>query len=235
VGRSIVGLAAAGDTVWAALTRPGRLVRLDADGTRRTGTTRLPGEPTAIDATADAVWVAVRGDAGEPDVVLAYQPTTRRRTARVTVDAGARAVAASPGGVWVAHRNTPTVAFVDARTRRETLSARLRQPAYDMTYGAGYVWASLRTDDSVARIDPRTAGVVSIAAPRRPMQLAVAGSRVFVAGFVDHTVGVIDPRAARQVGRPLAAGLNPFALAGDGAHVWVTAVGSDSVTRLDLD
>ncbi|HEX2104664.1 MAG TPA: protein kinase [Solirubrobacteraceae bacterium] len=235
VGRSIVGLASAGDTVWAALARPGRLVRLDADGLRRTATARLPGNPTALDATADAVWVAVRGGSGAPDVVLRYDPATRRRSARVAVESGARALAAAPAGVWVAHRTTPTVAFIDGRTRRETLSARLRQPAYDLTYGAGYAWASLRTDDSVARIDPRGATVVSIAAPRRPMQGAVAGDRVFVAGFADHTVGIIDPRAARQVGRPLAAGLNPFAVTGDSAHVWVTAVGTNSVTRLDLE
>jgi DNA-binding beta-propeller fold protein YncE len=234
VGRSVVALAAAGDVVWAMLERPARVVRLDATGARRAGTVRLPADPVAIDATANAVWVAVRGRRGA-DVVLRYDAATRRRTARVTLAAGARAVAASPTGVWVAHRNTPTVAFVDGRTRRQTISVRLPQNAYDLTYGAGFAWASVRTDDSVARIDPRTGAVVSIAAPRRPMQLAVAGGRVFVAGFADHTVGIIDPGGARQVGRPLPAGLNPFALAGDAAHVWVTALGTSSVTRLDLE
>ena len=67
-----------------------------------------------------------------------------------------------------------------------------------------------------------------------PRQVAVAGGLVFVTGFVDHTVETIDPRTARPVGRPLPAGLNPFAIAGDSQHVWVTALGTSSVTRLDL-
>jgi hypothetical protein len=234
LGRSIVALAAAGDRVWAMLERPASVVRLDAAPVRRSGTVGLPADPVALDATPAAVWVAVRGRRGA-DVLLRYDASTRRRTARVSLSAGIRAVAASPAGVWVAHRNTPTVGFVDGRTLRQTVSARLRQVAYDLTYGAGFAWASLRTDDTLARIDSRTGAVVSIAAPRRPMQLAVAGGRVFVAGFVDHAVGIIDPRAARQVGRPVAAGLNPFALATDGTRVWVTAVGTDSVTRLDVE
>jgi DNA-binding beta-propeller fold protein YncE len=134
----------------------------------------------------------------------------------------------------VAHLDTPTVAHLDAATGRETVRVRLRQPAYDLAFGAGYAWASLRTDDEVARIAPRTGGLVSIAAPQGPRQVAVAGGRVFVAGFVDHTVGIIDPLSARPVGRPLPVGLNPFAIAGDSQHVWVTALGTSSVTRLDL-
>jgi len=234
VGRTVVAMAPAGGGVWTALARPGRVVQLAADGSPSGATVRLPGDPTAIGAAGDAVWVAVRGRGGGPDVLLRYDPATRRRTARIEIRLGARALAAVPGGVWIAHRATPTVGFLDGRTRRERVTARLRQPAYALTFGAGHAWASLRTDDTIARIDPRTAGVVSIAAPRRPMQLAVAGNRVLVAGYVDHGVGVIDPEAARPIGRPLPAGLNPFAVAGDGRHVWVTSVGTNSVTRFDV-
>ena len=231
---TLVAMASAGRSVWIALARPGRLIGLDAGGGRLGAAVRLPGDPTAIDATRHAVWVAVRGRRGRRDLLLRYDPVTRRRTARVSVGVGARALAAAPHGVWVGHRATPTVAFVDGRTLHETASARLRQPAYDLAYGAGYVWASLRTDDSVARIDSRTGRVISIAAPHRPMQIAVAGGRVLVAGNLDDTVGVIDAYRARPIGRPLPAGFNPFAAAGDGRHVWVTSVGSDRVTRFDV-
>ena len=234
VGRTVVGLAPTGSDVWVALARPGRIVRLDPSGNVAPPPLNLPRDPTAIDATDDAVWVAMRGGDGEPDTVLRYDPETRRRTARFEVPGRARAIAAAPDGVWVAHLDTPTVAHLDAETGRETVSVRLRQPAYDLAWGAGHAWASLRTDDTLARIAPRTGALVSIVGPRRPMQIAVAGGLVFVTGFADHTVGVIDPSTARSVGQPLPVGLNPFAIAGDSEHVWVTSLGNNSVTRLDL-
>jgi streptogramin lyase len=234
VGRTVVGLAATSSEVWAALARPGRIVRLDRRGQAAAAPIPLPRDPRAIDAASGAVWLSVRGGGGVPDTVVRYDAATGRRTARFEVPERARAIAAAPDGVWVAHLDTPTVAHRDGRTGRETVRVRLPQPAYDLAFGAGYAWASLRTEDIVDRITPRTGALVSIAAPQGPRQVAVAGGHALVAGFVDHTVGVIDPRSARPVGRPLPAGLNPFAIAGDDEHAWVTAVGTNTVTRLDL-
>jgi streptogramin lyase len=229
----VVGLAATSSEVWAALAPPGRIVRLDRRGQTAAAPIPLPRDPRAIDAASGAVWLSVRGG-GVPDTVVRYDAATGRRTARFEVPERARAIAATPDGGWVAHLDTPTVAHRDGRTGRETVRVRLPQPAYDLAFGAGYAWASLRTEDIVDRITPRTGALVSIAAPRGPRQVAVAAGNVLVTGFVDHTVGVIDPRSARPVGRPLPAGLNPFAIAGDDEHAWVTAVGTNTVTRLDF-
>jgi DNA-binding beta-propeller fold protein YncE len=233
VGRSVVAMAFTGSEVWVALDRPARLVRLDRSGARIGDELPLPRTPIGIDATRDAVWVAVAGEPGVRDSVLRYEPGTGRRVGRIAPADGVRAIAAGPDGVWIAHQGLPTVAHVDA-SGKETVRAFLRQPAYDLTYGAGYAWASLRNDDTVARIAPDTGDVVQIAAPRRPMQLSVAGGRVFVPGYIDNAVGVIDPRTARPVGRALPAGLNPFASASDADHVWVTSVANNSVTRFDV-
>jgi DNA-binding beta-propeller fold protein YncE len=235
VGRAVVGMAVTGNAVWVALHAPGRLVRLSRQTARRMGTLPLPSDATAIDATADAVWVAVRGGAGTPDRVLRFDPATLEQAGSITVPEGVQAIAATlDGELWIAHRNAPTVVRLDRRSGRELRRVRLGEAPYDIAFGAGYAWATLRTDGTVARIDPTTGDTVSIAAPLRPTQILVAGGLVFVTGFIDHTVEVIDPRTARPVGRALDAGLNPFALAGGGRHVWVTAVGTDSVTRLDL-
>jgi hypothetical protein len=234
VGRTVVGLATTGSRLWVALARPGRIVILDGEGAPAAPPIELPRDASAIDAAGGDVWVAVRRGVGIPDTLHRYDAATRRRTARFEVPPRARAIAAAPDGVWVAHLDTPTVAHLDGRTGRETVRVRLPQPAYDLAFGAGYAWASLRTEDLVARITPRTGALVSIDAPRRPMQVGVAGDRVFVAGFVDHTVGVIDPAGARPVGTPIPVGLNPFAIAGDDEHAWVTSLGTNSVTRLDV-
>ena len=98
VGRTVVGLAATGTEVWVALARPGRIVRLDRRGALAPGALPLPRDATAIDATSDAIWVAVRGGGGVPDTVLRYDPATRRRTARFEVPERARAIAAAPDG-----------------------------------------------------------------------------------------------------------------------------------------
>jgi len=230
VGRSVVGMAATADGVWVALRSPGRIVRFDRAGAKVGPTLRLANDPVDIDATPDAVWVVLRGTR---DSVLRYDAATAKRELTVPPAGGARAIAAAPDGAWIAHRDAPTVAHLDARGRQSRL-ARLREPPYDLEYGAGYTWASLRKDNTLAQINPRTAEFVYVAAPEDPRQITTARGRAYVAGFTAHAVAVINPRTARQVGRQIAAGLNPFALTGDGNHVWVTSVGSGSVTRLDL-
>jgi DNA-binding beta-propeller fold protein YncE len=231
VGRSVVGMAATGDGVWVALRDPGRIVRFDRSGAQVGSTLRLAGNAVDIDATPEAVWVALDSSR---DSVVRYDPATAKRVLTVSPAGGVRAIAAAPDGAWIAHRRAPTVAHLDGRTGRQSRLRRLREPPYDLEYGAGYTWASLRSDNTLAQITPRTGAFVYVAAPQDPRQIATAGGRAFVAGFTAHAVAVIDPRTARQVGRPIPVGLNPFALTGDGTHVWVTSVGSSSVTRLDL-
>jgi len=149
------------------------------------------------------------------------------------VPGGITAITVAPGGVWAAERRTPSVAFVDADGGRTVERVGLAQQAYDLEFGGGYLWASLRTADTVARVDPQTRAVVTLAAPRRPAQIAVECGLVFVAGSDDQAVVTIDPDKVRPVGRRLPTGLNPFAVAAGDGRVWVTSVGSNSLTRLD--
>ena len=67
-----------------------------------------------------------------------------------------------------------------------------------------------------------------------PAQAVVADGRVFVASRNDHTVVVLEPEALRSAGEPIEVGLNPYAMATDGATVWVTGLADNSLTRIDL-
>ena len=102
-----------------------------------------------------------------------------------------------------------------------------------MTFGGGRLWACVGDADNLVRIDPQTTGVVTMAGPRDPAGLAVAGGHVFVASNTRHRVAVLDPARPRR--RPLAAmrvPLNPYAMAAGAGHVWVTGIASDTLTRI---
>ena len=146
---------------------------------------------------------------------------------------GVVAMTVAPGGVWIAERAKPMVAFVRATTGRVGSRIRLTGQPYDVAFDSPYLWASIRADDTVARVEPETREVVTVEAATRPTRLAAACGLIFVAGYTDHAVVTIDPEKGQRVGKPLPVGLNPFAVAADGRQVWVTSVGDNSVTRLD--
>ena len=227
VGPGTSDLTGTDDELWASNSRTRDVARIDARTGRVTAHLHAPAPPLAVATDRGWLWVATGTE------VLRYDRRSRRRLGRVAMPGGVVAMTVGPGGVWVAERHTPTVAFVQAGTSRVTSRVRLSGQAYDLDVGGGYLWASIRADDSVARIDPRTRAVVSVAAARRPSQLAVACGLVFVAGYTDHAVVTIDPEKSQPVGKRLPAGLNPFAVVGDGRRVWVTSVGDNSLTRLD--
>ena len=51
----------------------------------------------------------------------------------------------------------------------------------------------------------------------------------------DHTVVAIDPHAPPPIGDPVRVALGPYAHGGTGlGHLWVTGIGEDPLSRLDL-
>ena len=113
-------------------------------------------------------------------------------------------------------------------------AAWLSHPATVLAYGAGKLWASVEDDDSVARIDPRAGRRSSRRSGGRPAGIAVAGGHVFVARNTRHRVAVLDPRRMRRGPlRRLRVPPNPYALIAAGGHVWVTGVGTNTLTRID--
>ena len=227
VGPGTSDLIGARDQLWAANSRTRAVVRIDARSGKVTARLRAPAPPIAVDTDRRSLWVATG------DEVLRYDRRTRRRLERTPMPGGVVAMTVAPGGVWIAERSKPTVAFVRATTGRVASRIRLTGQPYDLDFDDPYLWASLRSDDTVARIDPETRAVVTVSAAKRPSRLAAACGLIFVAGYTDHGVVTIDPEKSQRVGTRLPAGLNPFAVVADGRRVWVTSVGDNSVTRLD--
>ena len=61
----------------------------------------------------------------------------------------------------------------------------------------------------------------------------MAGGRVFVASYTNHTVVTLDPKTGRPVGEPLLVPSNPWAVAAGEGHVWVSGLGANTLTRID--
>ena len=125
--------------------------------------------------------------------VLRYDRRTRRLRDRTAMPGGVVAMTVAPGGVWIAERTKPMVAFVRATTGRVGSRIRLTGQPYDVAFDAPYLWASIRADDTVARVEPETREVVTVEAATRPARLAAACGLIFVAGYTDHAVVTIDP------------------------------------------
>ena len=66
-----------------------------------------------------------------------------------------------------------------------------------------------------------------------PRQVAViAGDRVYVASRNDQAVNVLHARELRTIGEPIRVGVNPYAMAADQRHVWVTGLGDNTLARI---
>jgi streptogramin lyase len=181
------------------------------------------------------VWVAIRGAAPDSSAtVLRYDPSGRVM-ASVPVTAGVTAITLAPDSLWVAEYRRPLLMRIDRRTGRPRSGARLIVAAGSLAYGGGHVWAAIPNNDTVVRVDPRRPGSPVFAdAGRRPEHLAYARGRLYVASRFDQTLVVIDPLTMKPARRPLPMPFNPFAVTADGAHVWVTGLSEDTVTRVDL-
>jgi outer membrane protein assembly factor BamB len=225
-----------GDRVWVANTRQQLAVCLSA-ATHQV-IARAPLSGRAIDIAADAsggAWVAVHGPRKDgPDTVVHYDGSGRAvRT--VTIKPGVSSIALGGGALWVAAMRTAKIVRVDVASGARMNWARLVLAAYGLAYGGGYLWAGSPNDDVVYRIDPRVRDTApSHSAGRRPEQLAYADGRLFVASSNNQSLLVLDPRTLKPAHAPLQMPLDPFAVTADARHVWVTGIGENTVTRVDL-
>lgn len=237
VGHGVAGLQAGGDSVWVAVNRESRLLRLDAATGRRVGPPIvLPKGPNSVAVGDTAVWVGmITPVPGGNDTLARIDP--RKGTIANTVDVpeGIKALAASPGAVWIASRRDPLVLKVSIATGKVVNRVSIgRDRPSDIAYAAGVVWLTYPEANTVARVDARTGRVIEIGVQGRPQAVVADGDQVWVANYSDHTVTQINPKTSHTVGEPIAVELNPYELAiGDG-DLWVTCVGEDRVVRVSL-
>lgn len=230
VGGSPTEVAVAGDAVWVADARRGRLVAVDP------ATARPTARPVRIDAPLDlavgegALWVTSGTGA-----VRRIDPSTRRAAlvARVRDPGG---VAAGLGSVWVTSRRDGTVTALDPRTgAMRGRPVRTGTVPGDVVVGFGAVWVANTQDGTVSRLDPRSrqpiGGPIQVA-EAQILALAAGQDGVWVAATdsaqnasvelrrIEPGNGALDERA---VGLPTGV---PVDLAAGLGSVWSTDVGN---------
>ena len=162
-------------------------------------------------------------------------PATALKNAQIMVQEGVGAMASSSEGLWLVKRDTNQLARLDTETAQFTDVVAAPGPVRSMSFGADSLWMVLAEEDTVARYGIDGDGPFTAGAGRNPTTALVTGGFLFVAARNDQSVQVLDPESLRPVQDPIPVGVNPIALAAsaDGA-VWVTSLGDNTVTRIEL-
>jgi YVTN family beta-propeller protein len=147
---------------------------------------------------------------------------------------GARPIAVAADDRWVVVANSGdgTIARIDARRRRLAgASLRVGGTPVDVAVQGDIAWVLDAAGRNVSRIDLRTGSrgpLVDVGA--QPVAVAADGDDVYVVSAGERALLRIDATGVKSR-TPL--GEAPSALALDPAHVWVTDMGDDTVTRYD--
>ena len=235
VGLDSTAIVGAGDSVFVTVGSSRLLIAFDA----RTGNERwrvqVPAGPRRLAVDAQGVWVGTNSPPGVAGLVIRYDPETGELQQQITVLQGVGALASSPEGLWLVKRDTNQLARLDPETGQFGDVVAAPGPVRSMSFGADSLWMVLAEEDTVARYGIDGDGPFTAGAGRNPTTALVAGGLLFVAARNDQSVQVLDTENLRPVQDPIPVGVNPIALAAseDGA-VWVTSLGDNTVTRIEL-
>jgi DNA-binding beta-propeller fold protein YncE len=210
-------------SLWLAVAREHKLVRLDAKTGRPKRAIAFPSAPTAVATSKDAVWVALVPGNQQPDQLLKLDPKTGQTLANVSYPYGIMSLTASPTALWVAARRRARVQRVDLKTGAVVKTLRVgNNRSEDIVYNRGALWAATPKDDAVYKVSTATGDVIPISVGQQPRQLAVTKNLVYVTNYSSSNLYAIDVKTSRVVGDPLGLPVNPFSLATDGeGNVWV--------------
>jgi hypothetical protein len=226
-------LVAAGDSLYAVFDGPSRVLRLDGRTLRPVATSeRFTGLTRRLSVGAGAVWVTERSrnPEEEPDHVLKLDSETLAMIARTPMPNGARDVRVGGGAVWVANRDTATVARLDPETAQPVGGATAGQEPQELAYGARSVW-SANGDGTVTRVDARTRAPIVLAVGARLSAIEYRNREVWVASLASNTVTRVDA-ARMRADEPVSTCLNPASVAITPDDVWVACVGDRTIARI---
>ena len=235
VGRDSTAIVGDRDTVWVTNGSERLLIAIDADTAKERWRVPVPAGPRRLAVDARGVWVGTSSPDGEPGLVLRYDRETGVQQEQVVVNEGVGAMASSGDALWIVKRDSNALSRLDPGVAqfRDIVSA--PGPVRSMSFGAGALWLVLAGEDTIARYAMDGREPVTAAAGSSPTTALVAGNHLFVSSRNDQSVLVFDPVRLRQVQDPIPVGFNPISLAAseDGA-VWVTSLGDNTVTRIEL-
>jgi DNA-binding SARP family transcriptional activator/DNA-binding beta-propeller fold protein YncE len=223
IGAPAVDLAVGLDALWVANGSDGTVSRVDPDAEAVVDTIDLRGSSElawnaayAVEADADAIWVAVG-----PHHLARIDPRTSEMTALTDMGSVPVGVASDGRALWVATIAGRAVR-VALRTSAPTVQVQIGFPVA-IAWGAEAIWVSGRKQ--VWRIDPGTAAVTqTIRVGHRLMGLRATEDVVWAADNGGGTVIRIDPETG-LVASSVTVGHAPTDLVWTEDTIWVSVQG----------
>ena len=219
VGRSPVGIAAAGGSIWVGNSGDRTVSRINAASGRVVETIQVGNGPLALAAAGDSVWVANATDS----TLSRIDAASGSVTPAIAVAAGPVGLAADETGLWVASADAASVTHLDAATGVTLASPiALSSRPTSIAVGAGSVWVA-NADGTVTRIDPQANRVTSTVDVGGSLSAIVAEvDGVWVADR-DGRVLRLDPANPAAPPVRIETANAPAALALHAGTVWVAA------------
>ena len=194
--------------------------------------------PLSLTSTGGTVWVS-----GRARYVALYDAHTGTQVqTRPDVGAGAHAITAGLGSIWVLNATTNEVIRINARTGRRAANSpgMLATPgqALVIAAGSGAVWVGVRRaqarDDYILRIDPGGGPRQSIPVAGGVQDLALREGSLWVSNRAASTVTRINT-ATLTIENVIPVGAGPKGIAVDADAAWVASAGDEALSRIDLD
>jgi DNA-binding beta-propeller fold protein YncE len=233
VGSDVTAIVDYSGSVWVALGAERQVLRLDG----RTGAVRrrisVATYPRRLAVDRHGIWIGNGTGDREPGVVLRYDRATGALLQTIVVNEGVGGLTAGGGVIWVVKRSSNLLTRLEPGSTTLVDWANLPGAARSIRYAADALWIVIDGEDTIVRVDADGGGQVTGVAGRSPTQAVVAGGTVYVASRNDNTVVVLDPATLEPVAEPLKVRLNPQAMTADSRSVWVTGLGSNTLTRID--
>jgi DNA-binding beta-propeller fold protein YncE len=212
------------------------LVLSDRGGDRPLAVT-VPGHPTDLVVTPDAVWVS----AATTGSVWALDPASGRRLAKLPLDGTPARLAAGASSLWVV--DTAAASLIPVRLSRHpgAIDATPYEPiptgadATDVAVAGGVLWVLDSAEGIVRAIEPGGGPVRSLRVGSDPVDLAAGGRWVVAAVPGSGTLARIDTQTRRLAGRPIRLGGVPAAVAVTGSTAWVVDTSAGTVVPVNLD
>jgi serine/threonine protein kinase len=223
-------------SLWLAVARENKLVRLDARSGRPKGSPiSLPESPGGVAVSKNAVWVALVPGDGAPDTLLKLDPKTGATLKSVQYPYGIGSLATSPTALWVAARRRAQIQRVSLETGKIVKPIRVgRNRSEDLVYRDGALWAAVPEDNTVYKVTTKTGDAIPISVGQQPRQLALGEGVVYVTNYASSDLDTIDEERLRVVGDALELSVNPFSMAVDPERhrLWVGSQPENKLSRI---
>jgi DNA-binding beta-propeller fold protein YncE len=224
-------MTADGDTVWLVSEQSNRLTHLDASTGRVMGEPQElpPGNPFAVAADDDAVWIGSRGSRNRNPVQQVLRVDKRTREVKAyPVSRGVIDLAVSRTAVWITNARGSSVTRL-AKQSGDQRTIPVGAAPKGVAVGAGLVWVANSGDGTVSVIRSEGAsdrvGQVSVGAA--PQLIAYGDGGAWVSLRDTSEVVRVDRSPATTARVKTAA--NPFALAFANARLFVASLFDDVV------